>query len=117
MAKHLGEFEQLILFAVLQLGNGVAYGASIRDVIEERTGRVVSPGAVYTALDRLQERGFVSSEVGAPTAERGGRRKRLFALEPDGITALQRSVKTFQEMSHGLLGKLEDLGSESGGLR
>jgi len=73
MSRALGEFEQLILFALLELGDD-AYGASIGRAIEERTGREVSPGAVYTALDRLGSRGLVSSEVGEPTAERGRRR-------------------------------------------
>lgn len=111
MAKHLGEFEQLILFAILRIGDAEAYGASIREMIQDRTGRKVSPGAVYTALDRLEERGLVSSEIGAPTAERGGRRKRLFTLEPTGIEALHRAAQVFHDMSHGLLPQLDHLAS------
>ena len=103
MAKALGEFEQLILFALLHLRGEQAYGVSVRRAIESRTGRRVSSGAVYTALERLEVRGLVSSEVGEPTAERGGRRKRLFQLEPAGQEALERAVRTFHDMSRGLL--------------
>lgn len=103
MPKTLGEFEQLILFALLYLRDGEAYGASIRRTIEERTGRSVSSGAVYTALDRLEGQQLVSSWTSEPTAERGGRRKRLFQLEPAGHEALNRAVRTFQAMSEGLL--------------
>ncbi|MCI0436495.1 MAG: PadR family transcriptional regulator [Gemmatimonadetes bacterium] len=99
----LGEFEMLVLFAVLKLEREGAYGVPIRDEIEARTGRVVSTGAVYTALDRLSERGLVSSEVGEPTPERGGRRKRLYHLEAAGAEALSETVRTFQSMSRGLL--------------
>jgi PadR family transcriptional regulator len=103
----LGEFEMLVLFAVLELEREGAYGVPIRAKIEERTGRTVSTGAVYTALDRLSERGLVSSEIGDPTAERGGRRKRLYRLEPQGAEALSESVRTFESMSRGLLPQLE----------
>jgi DNA-binding PadR family transcriptional regulator len=102
-----GEFEVLVLFAVLKLEREGAYGVTIREEIETRTGRSVSTGAVYTALERLSERSFVSSEVGEPTAERGGRRKRLYHLEPAGVDALSESVRTFRTMSQGLLSRLE----------
>ena len=104
--KTLGEFEQLILFALLELEDEEAYGVSIRGVISARTGREVSTGAVYTALDRLREHGLVTSWVGDPTGERGGRRKRLYQLEPAGAEALARSVQIFRDMSEGLLGRL-----------
>lgn len=97
----------LILFAVLDLERDGAYGVPIRDTIEARTGRPVSTGAVYTALDRLSERGLVSSEVGEPTAERGGRRKRLYRLEPAGARALSESVRTMEAMSRGLMPRLQ----------
>lgn len=106
MPKTLGEFEQLILFALLELEDDEAYGVSIRDVIGKRTGRDISTGAVYTALDRLREHGLVASWIGAPTGERGGRRKRLYRLEPAGAEALSRSVRIFTDMSEGLLGRL-----------
>ena len=106
MPKALGEFEQLILFALLELEDDEAYGVSIREAIEHRTGRRLSSGAVYTALDRLSERGLVSSWLGEPTHERGGRRKRLYRLEPQGADALNRSVRVFEDMSRGLMGRL-----------
>lgn len=116
MAKALGEFEQLLIFALLSLPEDQAYGVPIRDAIEQRTGRSLSAGAVYTALDRLQEKRLVSSHESAPTPERGGRRKRLYKLEPSGAQALARSVQVFQDMSQGLLPRLETMltGSQSG---
>lgn len=107
MAKTLGELEQSILFALLDLEGEEAYGVSIRESIETRTGRSVSSGAIYTGLDRLREQGLVTSWVGEPTAERGGRRKRLYRLEPAGLEALHRSVRVFQALTEGLLDRLD----------
>lgn len=98
---YLGEFEQLILLAVLRLGND-AYGVPIRREIEQRTGRTAAVGAVYTTLDRLQQKGYVTSHVADPTAERGGRAKRFFQLTADGAGALQRSQLAVRQMMHGL---------------
>lgn len=106
MGRALGEFEQLILFALVELDRD-AYGASIGREIERRTGRQVSAGAVYTALDRLASRELVSSEVGEPVPERGGRRRKYYRLEPAGAVALSRSVAVIRSMSEGLLPKLE----------
>jgi PadR family transcriptional regulator PadR len=108
MGRALGEFEQLILFALLELEED-AYGAAIGREIERRTGRQVSAGAVYTALDRLASRGLVTSEVGEPTPERGGRRKKFYRLEPSGAAELSRSVDVIRSMSDGLMPKLEGL--------
>jgi DNA-binding PadR family transcriptional regulator len=108
MERALGEFEQLVLLAVLDLEDE-AYGASIGRSIEERTGREVSAGAVYTALDRLGGRGFVTSRVGKPTPERGGRRRRYYRLEPEGALALRRSMEVIRSMAEGLLPKLESM--------
>ena len=80
---YLGEFEQLILFSVLELGEE-AFGVAIRETIEERTGKVVSSGAIYTALGRLEERGFVASRVGEPVEGRAGRPRKYYTLEPGG---------------------------------
>ena len=107
MSRALGEFEQLILLALLDLGEDDAYGVPIRESIERRTGRRVAIGAVYTSLDRLASRGLVSSRLGEPTAERGGRRKRLYRLEPLGARTLSDSIRVLQNMSRGLLGRLE----------
>ena len=107
MPRALGEFEQLILLALVDLDEDDAYGVPIRGSIERRTGRRVSIGAVYTALDRLTSRGLVSSRIGAPTAERGGRRKRLYRLEPAGARTLAASIRVLQDMSRGLLRRLD----------
>lgn len=106
MGRALGEFEQLILFALVELED-VAYGASIGREIERRTGRQVSAGAIYTALDRLLTRSFVTAEVGEPTAERGGRRRKYYRLEPAGAIELSRSLDVIRSMSEGLVTKLE----------
>ncbi len=108
MSRALGEFEQLVLFALIELADD-AYGASIGRAIERRTGRQVSAGAIYTTLDRLAARGLVTAEVGAPTPERGGRRRKYYRLEPDGAMALSRSVHRLRAMSEGLLPRLESL--------
>jgi DNA-binding PadR family transcriptional regulator len=107
MSKSLGEFEQAILFSLLELEEDHAYGVRIRETIEDRTGRAISSGAVYTALDRMEDRGLVESSMGEPTANRGGRRKRMYRLKPEGAETLLRSVRRFQQMSAGLLPRLE----------
>ena len=101
MRDHLGEFEQLVLLALLRLGDD-AYGVTVHREIAERAGRDVALGALYTTLDRLEKKGLVVSRVGAPTAVRGGRRKKLFALQLAGRRALSRSYQTLQRMTEGL---------------
>src|ERR1700724_3695892 len=108
MGDSIGEFEQLILIALVRLGEG-AYGVSIRKEIEARTGRRLSSGAIYIALDRLQSRGYVSSYLGEPTPERGGRRKKFYSLEPAGARALNRSYRALRDMAWGLDVKIENL--------
>ena len=88
--EFLGEFEQILLLAVVRLDDD-AYGIAIRDEIEDRTGREASIGSVYSALDRMERRGFVTSRLGDPTAERGGRAKRFYRLERPGVVVLHRS--------------------------
>jgi DNA-binding PadR family transcriptional regulator len=107
MPRALGEFEQLILLALLDVKEDDAYGVPLRDSIERRTSRRVAMGALYTALDRLQARGCVSSRLGAPTAERGGRPKRFYRLEPAGARALSDSIRVLRDMSQGLLQRLD----------
>ena len=114
MGRALGELEQLVLFALVELGED-AYGAAIARSIERRTGRQVSAGAVYTALDRLGKRGFVSSEMGEPTPERGGRRRRYYRLEAEGAAQLDRAVTVIRAMSEGLLGRLERIAEGEAG--
>jgi PadR family transcriptional regulator, regulatory protein PadR len=94
----LGEFEQLLLLAILRRGDD-AYGISIRDEIEDRTGRSASLGAVYTALDRLEEKKFVSSWLGGATAERGGRAKRFYRIEAAGQALLKESLLATKRMT------------------
>jgi PadR family transcriptional regulator, regulatory protein PadR len=104
MADWLGEFEQVVLFAVAQIDD--AYGATIRDEIEQRTGRQMSAGAIYTTLERLEARGLVTSWWGEPTAERGGKRKRHFHLRPAGREALARSWQAIRAMARGFDAKV-----------
>jgi PadR family transcriptional regulator PadR len=93
----LGRFEELVLLALARLREN-AYGVTIRREIAERTGRDVSFGAVYTTLERLQRKGYVSSRVGDPTPERGGRAKRYFRIEASGTRALERSQEVIANM-------------------
>jgi PadR family transcriptional regulator PadR len=104
----LGEFEQFVLLALVRLGPE-AYGAAIRREIEARSDRRLSISAVYTTLDRLELKGYVRSWVGEPTPQRGGRRKKHFALEPVGARALQRSYRAFAGMVDGLEGVIDTL--------
>jgi PadR family transcriptional regulator PadR len=108
MSRSLGEFEQLLLFAIMRLGKE-AYGARIREEIERRTGKSPSAGAIYTGLERLQTRGLVSSSVGEATPVRGGRRKKYYRLEADGATALHQTWTNVGGMAEGLIPRLEDL--------
>jgi DNA-binding PadR family transcriptional regulator len=97
----LGEFEQLILLAIVHLGDE-AYGAAIRREIEARTERDVAVGALYTTLERLERKRFVASAMSAPTTERGGRARRQFEMRPAGAAALKRSRVTLARMWDGL---------------
>ena len=103
MAKgeYLGEFEQIVLLALIRLADN-AYGMTIRGEIEKRTARYVSIGAVYATLERLEKKGYVSSWLADATAERGGRAKRYFRIEPAGTAAIQRSREIFTSMWEGL---------------
>jgi DNA-binding PadR family transcriptional regulator len=103
MGRHdsLGEFEQSVLLAIAHLGPG-AYGVPIRQEIEGRTGRTVAVGALYTALDRLERKGYVSSRMSDPTPERGGRSKRQFTLRAEGAAALRRSREFLNRMWRGV---------------
>jgi PadR family transcriptional regulator len=102
----LGDFEQLVLMGVLRLADG-AYGAAIRQEIHTRSGRDVSINAVYTTLDRLESKGLLRSWVGEPTAQRGGRRRKFYALKPGGEAALRQAYRAFAAMASGLERRLE----------
>ena len=98
---YLGEFEHIILLALLRLDDR-AYGVTVRQEIEFRTKREVSIGAVYATLDRLETKGYVKSRLGEPTPERGGRSKRYFRVEPLGIRALRQSRQELAAMWDGV---------------
>ena len=102
----LGDFEKLVLLAILRLGSD-AYGAAILREIEERTGRTVTAGAVYVVLRRLEKKAVVRSEFGPPTPERGGRPKRFFHVTPHGLRSLQAARREWEAMTDGLEGLLE----------
>ena len=97
----LGEFEHMILLAILRLSDS-AYGMSVRREIVDRTGRDVSIGAVYATLDRLSAKGLVTSAMSDPTPERGGRAKRSFRLTGAGINAVNRTRQDLSNMQEGL---------------
>ena len=99
--KYLGEFEIVVLATLVRLGED-AYGMTIRRQIEERSGRSVSIGSIYATLRRLEANGYVSTVLGEPTAERGGRAKRYFRLEAAGAEALIRSRELYLQMLEGL---------------
>lgn len=105
-ASVLGDFEQLVLFGVLRLDEE-AYGAAIRQEIHQRSGRDVSINAVYTTLDRLERKGLLRSWVGEPTAQRGGRRRKCYALRPAGLAALRFAYRTVTSMAVGFERQLE----------
>ena len=94
----LGAFEQLVFFSPLRLGKG-AYGVTIRETLEARTGRAYSSGAIYTALSRLEERGLVSSHVGDPTPCRAGRPPKYYRVEPDAARALLSAYSDLQSVA------------------
>jgi DNA-binding PadR family transcriptional regulator len=97
----IGSLEHMVLLALVHLGPN-AYGMTVRREIEQRTGRDISIGAIYTTLQRLETKGYVTSTVGEPTAERGGRAKRMFRLEADGRRALHASQMAIAQMTAGL---------------
>lgn len=104
----LGEFEQLVLLALLRLGNG-AYGAAIHKEIVTRTGRDVPVSAVYVTLERLERKRMVCSYIGTATPQRGGRRRKHYLLDTAGQRALVRAYRTFGAMIAGLQPELDDL--------
>jgi PadR family transcriptional regulator, regulatory protein PadR len=99
--EHLGEFELIVLLALVRLGEN-AYGVPVRREIEKRTKRQVTVGALYRTLDRLEAKGYVSSWFSDPVPERGGRSKRYFRMEPLGIRALQQSARELNAMWDGV---------------
>src|SRR5688572_22064014 len=107
-AAVLGEFEQLVLLALVRLGNG-AYGATIRREIQDRTHREIPIGSVYVTLARLERKKMVVSYVGMPSRERGGRRRKHYILNDPGQHALGRAYRALLAMSEGIQKQLENL--------
>ncbi len=103
----LGELETLILLAILGL-NGETYGVPIRDEIERRTGKRLTRGAVYTALSRLEKKGYLASTIGPPTPTRGGKAKRLYSVSEVGLQALRTSTRVIEQMRAGLEAQFAD---------
>lgn len=99
--EFIGSLEHIVLLALVRLGEN-AYGMTVRREIEARTGRDISIGAVYATLERLEAKRYVRSQLGEPTAERGGRAKRLFRIEAGGEAALRASQEAIRKMATGL---------------
>jgi DNA-binding PadR family transcriptional regulator len=102
----LGGFETLLLLAVIRLDNR-AYGVTVREELKREAGKDVAVGAIYTGLDRLEQKGFVESWSGDPTPERGGRAKRFYKVTARGIRAIKETQYAIRKLSSGL--KLEKL--------
>jgi len=96
----LGEFEQVVLLAILRLGEN-AYGVTISAEITACTGREPAPGALYTTLDRLEAKELVSSRLGDPTPQRGGRAKRYFTANSKGLAAITRAQQSYRRLLQG----------------
>ncbi len=104
---YLGEFEQLLLLAVLRLGSS-AYGADIARELDVRAGRSVSRGALYTSLDRLEDKGLLRWKLASGTTLRGGLPRRAYSVTPAGIAALRASREVLQRMWRGVEGLLKE---------
>jgi DNA-binding PadR family transcriptional regulator len=102
----LGEFEQLVLLAVLQVRDD-AYGVTVHEELERHMTRAVARGAVYMTLDRLEKKGMLTSSLSEPTAERGGRAKRCYSLTRTAVAALKASRRTLLSLWKGLEPVLE----------
>jgi DNA-binding PadR family transcriptional regulator len=105
---NLGEFELLVLLACVRLGEDEAYAVSIADEIRERTGRALHRAAVYVTLQRLEKKGLISTRLGDPLPERGGKARRLVRVASPGRAAVRESRNAFQRMWIGLGPRLEE---------
>jgi DNA-binding PadR family transcriptional regulator len=99
--QYPGEFEQMVLLAVLRAG-GEAWAIPVRREIEERTGRSVARGALYTSLERLETKGLLRSRMGAPSPERGGRARRYFEITHRGLRELREAQRAMAQLRAGL---------------
>jgi DNA-binding PadR family transcriptional regulator len=107
---HLGEFEQLVLLAILRL-SGEAHGVGIGRELESRAGRAVSRSALYTTLDRLEGKGLLRWKVAAGGDERGRLPRRVYTLTAQGLTSIRAAQQMFRQMTRGLEGVLKDSAS------
>ena len=98
---HLGEFEQIVLLAILRLGDN-AYGVPVRQEIEKRTGRSLTVGALYRTFDRLQDKGYLTSFFSDPTPERGGRAKRHFRTTSRGLRVVRETQQSLVKLWRGI---------------
>ncbi len=105
MATFLGEFEHLVLATALRLKDG--YGAELVRELETRAGREVRGGALYATLDRLEQKGYLTSRMGDPDPRRGGRPKRFVEVTPDGVRALAEQRAALLRVWEGLEAALE----------
>lgn len=103
---HTGGFELLVLLAVLRL-KGDAYGVTVREEVERRTSRTLTLGTVYKTLGRLERKRYLATQVAPPTGERGGRRKKLYALTPEGLEAARRALGDVRQLAEGLEPEME----------
>src|ERR1700747_1223646 len=93
----LGSFELMVILVLIRLGEN-AYGVPICEELEKRTGRDVAVGSVYAALERLEDKGFVRSELGEPTAERGGRAKKYFHVTARGLKEVRETQRSLVKL-------------------
>jgi PadR family transcriptional regulator PadR len=101
MTQHLTDLEQLLLLATLRVGEG-AYAAALLDDLAGTADRSVSLGTIYVTMVRLEERGLVTSELGEPTSQRGGKAKRLYRVTAEGRDALERTRRVLERMWEGV---------------
>jgi len=112
MTKSIGSLEQLLMFAVLRLGDA-AHGLAIRQEVERAAARAVSHGALYTTMERLEKHGLVASWIGAESPEGGGRRRKFYRLEPEGARALRDGYEGLVRLAEGTMEELDGLSSGS----
>ena len=105
MTRGLGDLERVVLLAAARLGEGT-YGAAILREIRERTGRRVTPGTIYPTLDRLEQKGLLRSWMGEPTAKRGGRAKRHYALLEEGLATAAAYWEEVNSLAEGVEDRL-----------
>lgn len=99
--SYLGEFELMVLLAVIHLGDE-AYGVPISRELERHRGRDVSVGSVYAALERMESKGLVTSSLGDPTPERGGKAKRYFRITKEGLRQVHETRRVLTKLWRGL---------------